>query len=71
MRRADTSSRGIVPIVLCLSMIGEPHKGGFGLLGDVEPFCNFSAKIIDSFAKKYCRVTPNSYSMSVRLFAHT
>jgi hypothetical protein len=42
LRWADSSSRGVVLKVMCLIVIGEPHRGVRGLLGAVEQFCHFS-----------------------------
>jgi hypothetical protein len=36
--RADHSSRGVLPSVVCLIAIEEPHRGGLGPLEVVEPF---------------------------------
>ena len=33
LRRADHSSRGFIPSVVCLSVIEEPHTGGLDPLG--------------------------------------
>jgi len=39
LRRADHSSRGVLPIVVCLSVISKPQKwGGPGPLGAVAPW---------------------------------
>jgi hypothetical protein len=38
MRRADHSSRGVLPIVMCLSVIVKPRqRGDLGPQGAVEP----------------------------------
>jgi hypothetical protein len=38
LRRADHSSRGVVPTVVCLSVISNPQQGGgLGPLGAVDP----------------------------------
>jgi hypothetical protein len=44
LRRADLSSRGILPSVMCLSVIEEPHSGGLrplGLLSREKERCDF------------------------------
>ena len=33
LRRADHSSRGVLPSAVCLSVIEEPYRGSLGLLG--------------------------------------
>jgi hypothetical protein len=33
LRRADHSSRGVLPSVACISVINKPHRGGLGQLG--------------------------------------
>jgi hypothetical protein len=33
LRRADHSSRGVLPSVVCLSVTEEPHRGGLGPAG--------------------------------------
>jgi len=35
--RADHSSRRVLPSVVCLSAIDEPHRGGLGPIEVVEP----------------------------------
>jgi hypothetical protein len=47
LRRTDHLSRGVIPSVMCLSVIEEPHRGGLGPL-DVS---NQEEKNID-----YCLV---------------
>ena len=36
LRWTDHSSRGVLPTVVCLSVIVEPQRGGPGPLGAVE-----------------------------------
>ena len=36
LQRVDHSSRGVLPSVVCLSVIEEPHSRDLGALGAVE-----------------------------------
>ena len=45
MRRADHSSRGVLPSVVCLSVIDKPHRGGLGPTRAVEALKNLLNKL--------------------------